>query len=163
MDCVMTSSDPSPTETVLEQENRLISEAKNVLYARLRSPGPVLNAPPAARDFVRLQLGDREREVFAVLFLDAQHRLMEYREMFFGTVDSCSVYPREVVKAALRINAASVMFAHNHPSGLTEPSIADNKITQRLVKALDLLDIRVIDHLIVGGQEVTSFAEQGYL
>jgi DNA repair protein RadC len=103
-----------------------------------------------------------EREVFAVLLLDNQHRLIEYQELFFGTIDAASVYPREVVKVAFNCNAAAVIFAHNHPSGIAEPSNADKHITQKLRDALALIDIRVLDHFVVG-ETCVSFAERGYL
>ena len=107
-------------------------------------------------------LSDSEHEIFAVLFLDNRHQVIDYQEMFRGTVDGTSVYPREVVKEALARNAAAVLLVHNHPSGIAEPSSADQAITRRLKSALDLVDIRVIDHLIVG-QTVTSMASRGLL
>jgi len=112
---------------------------------------------------VRLHLAKREREVFAVMFLDNRHRLLAYEELFFGTIDGASVHPREVVKAALAHNAAAVILSHNHPSGVAEPSQADQRITQRLKDALGLVDVRVLDHLIVGEGEPVSFAERGLL
>jgi DNA repair protein RadC len=103
-------------------------------------------------------------EVFGCLWLDNQHRVLEFEELFHGTIDGASVYPREVVRAALRLNAAAVIFAHNHPSGVAEPSEADRMITQRLKQALNLIDIRVLDHFIVGdGDQAYSFAEHGLL
>ncbi|HAS8160916.1 TPA: DNA repair protein RadC, partial [Vibrio vulnificus] len=107
-------------------------------------------------------LKHHEREVFAVMFLDNQHRLIAFEELFFGTIDSASVYPREVLKAALKINAAALIFAHNHPSGDATPSQADKQITQRLKEALALVDIRVLDHIVVGDSAI-SFAERGLL
>ena len=104
-----------------------------------------------------------EHEVFAALFLDSQHRLIEYVELFRGTIDQASVYPREVVKEALRLNAAAVVFSHNHPSGSPEPSQADRVLTQRLKEALALVDVRTLDHIVVGGAVTTSFAECGLL
>jgi DNA repair protein RadC len=101
--------------------------------------------------------------VFCCLFLDCRHRLIEYQEMFVGTIDSCSVYPREVVKAALKVNAAAVILAHNHPSGVAEPSEADQRITARLKSALALLDIRILDHFVIGDNTAVSFAERGLL
>jgi DNA repair protein RadC len=111
---------------------------------------------------VKLKLATYEHEVFACLMLDNRNRVIAFRELFRGTIDGASVYPREVVKQALADNAAAVIFAHNHPSGATEPSQADIAITERLKKALALIDVRVLDHLIVG-DEVTSFAERGIL
>lgn len=111
---------------------------------------------------MRFKIGGSEREVFAVMLLDNQHRLIEFKELFQGTIDAASVYPREVVKTALKANAAAVIFAHNHPSGDPEPSQADRRITTRLQDALALIDVRVLDHIVVG-EQCTSFAERGWL
>src|SRR5690606_39095792 len=100
--------------------------------------------------FLRMKLAHQEREVFAVIFLDARHKLICYEELFFGTIDAAAVYPREVVKAALKINASAAIFAHNHPSGYAEPSLSDKQITKQLIDALKLVDIRVLDHVVVG-------------
>ncbi len=125
--------------------------------------GEAITDPLITGRFLRNRLGRYEREVFACLFLDNQHRLIEYEEMFFGTIDGASVHPREVVKRALENNAAAVIFAHNHPSGVAEPSQADQRITDRLRSALALVDIRVLDHMIIGESDVLSFAERGLL
>ena len=127
---------------------------------RLRQ-GPLLASPRAAREFLVARLRDRDHEVFCCLFLDTRHRLISFEELFRGTVDGASVHPREVVKQALARNAASVILAHNHPSGVAEPSHADEIITMRLRDALALVDIRVLDHLIVGDCSCTSLAERG--
>ena len=111
------------------------------------------------RDYIKLKLAYLEHEVFVCLFLDNQHRLISYDEMSRGTIDGASVYPREIVKTALQHNAAAIIFAHNHPSGLSEPSMADKKITTKLKDALALVDIRVLDHLIVGEGKPYSFVE----
>ena len=124
---------------------------------------PVFDTPGRVKDFLRLQLARREHEVFAVLFLDARHQLLAMEEMFRGTLTQTSVYPREVVKRALERNAAAVMLAHNHPSGVAEPSRADEFLTQTLKSALALVDVRVLDHLVVGRDSVVSFAERGLL
>lgn len=117
------------------------------------------------KDFLFLKLGALEHEMFSVMFLDNRHRLIAYEDMFRGTIDGTSVYPREVAKAALKHNAAAVIFAHNHPSGVTDPSMADKKITDKLIEALRLLDIRTLDHIIVGRktEDAYSFAEKGDL
>ena len=115
------------------------------------------------RDFLRIKLGTLEHEVFAVIHLDAQHRVIEYVEMFRGTVTQTSVYPREVVKEAMAHNTAAIVLVHNHPSGVAEPSRADEHLTQTLKSALSLVDVRVIDHLIVAGPTILSFAESGLL
>lgn len=119
--------------------------------------------PVAVRKYLSAKLADFEHEVFAVLFLDTQHRLIEYSELFRGTIDSASVYPRELVKEALRLNAAAVIVSHNHPSGNPEPSGADKVLTQRLREALALVDVRTLDHIIVAGGSTISFAERGLI
>lgn len=123
----------------------------------------VFGSPAEVRDYLRLAFAKEEREIFVGLFLDAQHRLIEAETLFFGTLTQTSVYPREVVKRALFFNAAAVLFAHNHPSGIAEPSKADEYLTKSLVSALGLVDVRVLDHFVVGGAQVTSFAERGLL
>ena len=124
---------------------------------------PVFDSPQAVRDFLRLELAELGHEVFAVLLLDAQNRLIDCVELFRGTLTQTSVYPREVVKLALQHNAAALIFAHNHPSGVTEPSQADEALTRTLKQALALVDVRVLDHFIVGGGAALSFAERGLL
>ncbi len=125
--------------------------------------GDALSSPTAVRDYLRLLLHDREHEVFAAVFLDAQHRVLAAEELFRGTLTQTSVYPREIVKSALRHNAAAVIFAHNHPSGVAEPSRADEMLTTALKQALALVDVKVLDHFIVAGGSVISFAERGLL
>ena len=125
--------------------------------------GSALTSPEAVRDFLRLTLASLPHEAFVVLFLDSQHRLLAAEELFRGTLAQTSVYPREIVKAALAHNAAAVIFAHNHPSGVAEPSRADELLTQALKQALALVDIRTLDHFVVAGHRVVSFAERGLL
>ena len=127
------------------------------------SARPVFDAPSKVKDYLRLQLGSRAHEIFAVVFLDAQNRLLRLEEMFRGTLTQTSVYPREVVKRALELGAAAVILAHNHPSGAAEPSRADEFLTQTLKSALALVDVRVLDHLVVGQAAVVSFAERALL
>lgn len=134
--------------------------ARRALVAELACQ-PVFDAPDAVRQYLRLQLAHLAHEVFAVLFLDHQHRLLAMEELFRGTLSQTSVYPREVVKRALALNAGAVILAHNHPSGLAEPSRADEYLTQSLKSALALVDVRVLDHLVVGHHDVVSFAERG--
>lgn len=144
-------------------EDALIQHATKVLEKRLRyRTGQVqpIQSPADARRLAALRLAGYEHEVFAVFFLDNRHRLIAFEEMFRGTIDSASVHPREVVKEALARNAAAVILAHNHPSGVAEPSSADERITRRLREALALVDIRLLDHLVVG-EEVVSMAERG--
>lgn len=138
-------------------EEQIIKAAVLLLNKRIER-GAVLNSPDLVRAYLKTQLRDREHEVFACLFLDSQHRLIKYDELFTGTIDGASVYPREVVKHCLQLNAAAVVFAHNHPSGLREPSAADMFITDKLKDALKLIDVRVLDHFIVGDGEPFSFA-----
>ncbi len=124
---------------------------------------PALTAPAASRTFLREILGGRDYEVFVVVLLDNRHRVIKVEEAFRGTIDGCSVHPREVLKVALAFGAAAVIFAHNHPSGVAEPSQADELITRRLVEALALVDVRVLDHFIIGLNGTCSFAERGLL
>ncbi len=142
-------------QAVLEMGRRHLSASM--------SAGDLLTSPDLVRRYLSSQLRHRTQEVFAVLFLDNQHRLKAYEELFYGTIDGASVYPREVVKKALALNAAAVILAHNHPSGVAEPSQADRRITERLQQALDLVGVRVLDHMVVGDGEVISFAERGFL
>jgi DNA repair protein RadC len=125
--------------------------------------GDVLASPRHTRLYLQRRLGGRQREVFCCLFLDAQHRLLHCEELFLGTLDGAAVYPREVAQQALRRGAAALILAHNHPSGVAEPSAADRQITERLCRALALLDIRVLDHIVVGRGSCYSFAEAGLL
>ena len=122
-----------------------------------------LTSPQLTQRYLLSQLRDRSHEVFACLFLDNQHRVIRYQELFHGTLDRAAVYPREVVKQALALNAAAVILAHNHPSGIAEPSQSDKAITERLQQALGLMDIRVLDHLVVGDGYCVSFAERGWI
>jgi DNA repair protein RadC len=151
-------------QIAVSNDDAIIESALKILETRISysSNEPSLTSPQASKDFVKLQLATYEHEVFACLFLDNRNRVITFEEMFRGTIDGASVYPREVVKACLSHNAAAVILAHNHPSGIAEPSQADIAITERLRKALALIDVRVLDHLIVG-EDVTSFAERGLL
>jgi DNA repair protein RadC len=125
--------------------------------------GKPLSDPAATRKYLRAKLRDVPHEVFACLYLDNRHRVIAFEELFRGTIDGTSVHPREVVRAALKHNAAALIFAHNHPSGVAEPSDADRRLTRRLQDALGLVDIRTLDHFVVGDGEVVSFAERGWL
>ena len=145
----------------------IISAAKELFARALEediSTHPIsFNSPGVVKDYLRLVLGGRQQEVFMVLFLDAQHRLIAAEEMFHGTLTQTSVYPREVVKRALIHNAAAVMLSHNHPSGMSEPSNSDRMLTDALKQALGLVDVRVLDHIVIGEQEALSFAERGLI
>ena len=140
----------------------VLQAALRVLAGQLRG-SEALSSPQMVRDFLRVKLGTLEHEVFAVIHLDAQHRIIEYVEMFRGTVSQTSVYPREIVKESLARNSAALVLVHNHPSGVAEPSRADEVLTQTLKNALALVDVRVLDHLIVAGPTILSFAERGLL
>ncbi|HEY3048833.1 MAG TPA: DNA repair protein RadC [Polaromonas sp.] len=136
--------------------------ARRALAEELKEK-PLFATPQAVRDYLQLQLGSRPHEIFAVLFLDSQHRLIALEELFRGTLTQTSVYPREVVVRALALNAASVVLAHNHPSGTTQPSRADEALTQTLKSALGLVDVRVLDHFVVTSNQAVSMAELGLL
>ncbi|CAN1535878.1 RadC DNA repair proteins [Methylophilaceae bacterium] len=142
-------------QAIFEMSRRALNEQMQVK--------DMLSSPQQVRDFLCLKLGSLSREVFVVLFLDAQNRMIMSEEMFSGTLTQTSVYPREVVKKALHHNAASVIFAHNHPSGIAQPSQADELITKQLKQALALVDVRVLDHFIVAGNTTFSFVERGLL
>ncbi len=142
-------------QAVLEMSRRALKEEMQ--------SGDALNSPRAVRDYLQLLLRSRQQEVFMALFLDAQHRVIASEELFQGTLTQTSVYPREVVKRALHHNAAAVIFAHNHPSGVAEPSQSDQLLTDALKQALQLVDVRVLDHFIVAGAGCLSFAEKGLL
>jgi len=134
-----------------------------VVLGEQHQPGELLPSPNQTREYLRLHLADRKAEVFGCVFVDNRHCVIEAVELFQGTIDGASVYPRVVVQQALALNAAAIVFYHNHPSGVAEPSHADRAITQRLKEALALVDIRVLDHFIVTVGESVSFAEQGLL
>ena len=144
------------------EEDRLIYDALDILQKRFQDR-TVLDSPESVRDYLTVWLTEREQECFIALFLDTRHRVLEMKTMFYGTLDGATVYPRDVVKEALRFNAGAVIFCHNHPSGVTEPSLADQAITRRLKEALGTVDIRVLDHFIVGGGTCVSMAERGMI
>lgn len=140
-----------------------IRQALAILERRLGGAKDVLTSPQNAKDYLRLKTAALEHEVFMCVWLDAQNRVIDIEQMFRGTLTQASVYPREVVKSALAKNAASVMFAHNHPSGSPTPSNADRNLTRDLMAALSFVDVRVLDHFVIGASDVFSFAERGYL
>ena len=146
-----------------EQEKRsIVTLATQVLAVKFRA-GRALSNPEDTRMYLRLKLADHKNEVFGSLFLDNRHRIIAVRELFQGTIDGASVHPRVVVQTALEVNAASLVLYHNHPSGVAEPSRADELLTRRLKDALALVDVRVLDHFVVSGGESVSFAELGLL
>jgi len=144
-------------------EEEIIDQAMYILDMRMRETSQVISSPSDTKRYLRLHFNGLEHEVFSCLFLDNQHRLIEAEQLFRGTIDGASVHPREVVKSALAFNAAAVVLAHNHPSGVAEPSRADKHITERLRTALQTVDIRVLDHIVVGESECISFAERGLI
>ncbi|CAM4357601.1 RadC family protein [Vibrio agarivorans] len=146
----------TPTEL-----HEILETAASMLAAKYARQGSFAN-PEASKQFLQMKLAHYDKEVFAVMLLDNQNRLIRFEELFTGTIDAASIYPREVVKLALDANAAAVIFGHNHPSGVPEPSLSDRRITSRLCDALALIDVRVLDHIVVGEQCV-SFAERGWL
>jgi len=143
--------------------DEVIAAAVQLLRERLPQAGDVMTSPGKVRTFLRFSLAHQEREQFIVIFLDNQNRVLDVDTVFMGTLNQTVVYSREVVKAALQRNAAGVILAHNHPSGMPEPSKMDEKLTQDLKAALATVDIRVLDHLVIGGEQIVSFAEKGLL
>jgi len=139
-----------------------IELARRALQEKLKQ-SPALTSPTAVRDYLRLKLAARKEEAFVCIWLDAQHKAIEFDVAFRGTLTQTSVYPREIVKTALRLNAAAVIFAHNHPSGVAEPSHADELLTRDLANALALVEVKVLDHFVVAGSQTVSFAERGLL
>jgi len=147
----------------MKYDQRTIDKALSMIRESANERGEKFTSPERVKKFCVLKLGKEEREHFMVLFLDNRHQLIKDEIMFSGTIDSSSIYPREVAKRALELNAAAVIFSHNHPSGEPEPSRADQHITTHLAKGLDLFDIRCIDHIVVGGTKTVSFAEKGFI
>lgn len=155
----------APAYTVIHatEDDSIIAKALEILTRRVTA-GPAMNSPQVVRDYLTVQAAKHDGvEVFSVLLMDAQNQVIEYREMFRGTLTQTSVYPREVVRAALAVNAAAVIFTHNHPSGTLQPSRADELLTSALKSALALVDVRVLDHIITAGGQSLSFAERGLL
>ena len=146
-----------------QREDLIIQQAIALLERRIFKVGPCLSRPAAVRDYLRLKLVAEPNEVFAIVFLDSMHQVLAYEPMFRGTINSTAVYPRVVVQRVLELKAAAVVFAHQHPSGVTEPSSADRALTQQLQAALALIDVRVLDHIIVGQGIPYSFAEHSLL
>ncbi len=144
------------------QLQAVLEMAQRALREELKS-GDIMDSPQSVRDYLRLSLGGKEHEIFMGIFLDARNRTIATEELFTGTLTQASVYPREIVKRALYHNAAAMIFAHNHPSGVAEPSKADEILTQSLKQALALVDIKVLDHFIIGDRDTLSFAEQGLI
>ena len=146
-----------------DADDAIVEQALSILERRMRRAGEALTSPKDVFAYFRLRIGALEREVFEVALLDSQNRLIHAEELFRGTLTQTSVYPREVVKLALKYNAAAVIFSHNHPSGYVEPSNADIRLTEIIKSALALVDIQVLDHVVVSASDATSFAERGLL
>ena len=147
---------------LIPYQQQTLRRAENILRSLIRETD-VLASPEDVRTLIRYRIGAKEAEVFVAIWLDNRHRVIDIVDMFHGTIDSAAVYPREVVKAALAHNAAAVVFAHNHPSTVAEPSDTDVRLTRKLVDGLALIDVRVLDHLVVGGPNITSLAERGLM
>jgi DNA repair protein RadC len=145
-----------------DRERGTLRRAAEILGRHMKTAS-IMDRPKIVRDFLSCKLGHQTREVFAVLYLNAQHELIEYVEEFFGMLTATCVYPRELVKRALVLNASAVVLAHNHPSGKPEPSAADEALTRSVSKAMSLVDVRTLDHIVVGGGQSVSFAERGLL
>ncbi len=145
------------------EENAIIIQALFILERIMKTDAVKIDSPNAVRSYLSIKMAGLEREVFSVVFLDAQHKVIAYEEMFQGTLNQTSVYPREVVKAALKLNAGAVILAHNHPSGDCTPSRSDELLTQTLKSSLQLVDVRVLDHIIVGHGTALSMAEKGLI
>ncbi len=146
-----------------DAEREVVDSAMIIMASKFRERDQFFNDPEMVKNYLRLRLGLEERELFITLFLDSQHRLIVDETLFMGTIDAAGVYPRIVAQKALQYNAAALVLAHNHPSGVAEPSRADRSITERLTGALALFDIRLLDHFVVGYPDVISFAERGWL
>lgn len=153
----------STESDIIEKEDNIINKAMHILESRLRKPILTITGSDDTKKYLTVKMSKLEHEVFAVMFLDNRHQLIEYEEMFRGTINGASVYPREVLKRSLQLNAAAVIIAHNHPSGKCNPSLADRTITKRLKDALSTVDIDLLDHVIVGGVTTYSFKEMGDL
>ena len=164
MSLIVNDSCVEPRFTPASQsDDWIIRQAIALLEQRVFKAGPLLDQPQAVKDYLRLKLVAEPNEVFAIVFMNSQHRVLAYEPMFKGTLDSTAVYPRVVVQRALELNAGAVIFSHQHPSGCTEPSSADRVLTDRLKAALALIDVRVLDHIIIGQGTPYSFAESGLL
>ncbi|AVF38268.1 RadC family protein [Rahnella sikkimica] len=146
-----------------ESDTTIIEMAKQILQGRMKVLDVTFNSSQSVKDFLSLDLAAEEREVFAVLFLNTQNKLIEYRRMFFGSVKSVDVYPREIIRAAMTLNASAFILSHNHPSGYSEPSEEDRRVTALIEKVAAMLELKLLDHIVVGNGTTVSFAERGWL
>lgn len=151
-----------PTDTHEISESHILYWAKLILEEKFKRSN-YLTSPDCTREFLKLLFSDKSHEEFVMIFLDNQHAVIGHEVLFRGTIDAASVYPREVVKATLAHEAAAVILSHNHPSGVSDPSEADKNITSRIINSLNTIDVKVLDHLVVGGTSITSFAERGLI
>lgn len=152
------------TYSIQVDEDGIVAKAMEILASRLFKAGPAMDSPDTVKKYLMLKMAKHtKQEVFGVLFMDSQHSVLEYREMFHGTLTQTSVYPREVVRISIELGAAAVILTHNHPSGSVQPSRADEALTQALKAALALVDVRVLDHIIIGGVNSLSMAEKGLM
>ena len=152
-----------PYEVQIQSEENIIAQALDILSRRMKQAETFITSPATVRDYLKLKMAELEHEVFNVIFLNAQHGVIAAEEMFRGTLTQSSVYPREIVKRALFHNAAAVIFSHNHPSGICEPSNSDRMLTDALKQALALVDVKALDHFIIAGTNCLSFAERGLI
>jgi len=153
---------PAKPIFVATTEEQILAKAADILERKFRNTNEAFTSVRASKDYCAFKLGNYKKEVFSIMLMDNQHRLIEFKELFYGTIDQASVYPREVAVEALRVNAAAIILVHNHPSGNSTPSSSDKAITQKLTSALELIGVRVLDHIIVGAR-CTSFAELGLI
>lgn len=160
--CTSPPRSPASANNQVLSESEILRKATQILESRFTRSN-YLTSPNKARDYLRLVFACETREVFGTVLLDNQHGVLGLRKLFYGTIDGAAVYPREVVRTALEANASAVVLVHNHPSGHPEPSTADKLITDKVVSALGLVDIRVLDHILIAGTETVSFAERGLL
>ncbi|NDU92815.1 MAG: DNA repair protein RadC [Ferrovum sp.] len=161
--CLVKTEDMPAYQIDIQDDDAIIQKAIAILASRLRNAEVFLLHPDAVRDFLRIKMGALEHEVFNVVFLNAQHGVIAIEEMFRGTLTQTAVYPREVLKRVMHHNASAILLAHNHPSGVAEPSQADKRLTETLSKALSMVDVTVLDHFIVAGVQCISFAERGLI
>lgn len=150
-------------QNITDEERAIVAQALEIMGRQLRGSDNLLTSPALVRDYLRLELGGEKNEHFGAIFLDTRHRVLTYKRLFHGTINSASVYPRVIVQEALSCNAAAMIITHNHPGGCTYPSDSDRAITVRLKNALSLVDVQVLDHVVVSATESFSFAERGLL
>lgn len=146
-----------------DYERNIVDQAKTILMHHLGKPGQCLVTPEAVRRFLELEIAADENECFCALFVDSQHRVITFKRLFQGSISSAHVYPRVIVQEALRCNAAALIIAHNHPSGEPEPSQDDRRLTTKIREALELIEVRLLDHFVIGHGKCVSFAERGLL